>query len=85
MFFNKNSGIVKVWVGNVLNDDSPYEYKDVPKLLNLREVVKEVLIESGVEFEDWYVAIAPECWIVKIKIYLFGYNLNGWYYDRYGL
>lgn len=52
MFFNKDSGIVKVWVGNVLNDNSPYEYKDVPKLLNLREVVKEVLIETGVEFEQ---------------------------------
>lgn len=51
MFFNRDSGIVKVWIGNVLNDKSPYEYKDVPKLLNLREVVKEVLIETGVEFE----------------------------------
>lgn len=50
MTFNKNSGLVKVWVGNVLNDESPYEYKDVPKLFNLREVVKEVLIDSGVEF-----------------------------------
>ena len=52
MTFNKSSGLVKVWVANVLNDEGPYEYKDVPKLLNLREVVKEVLIESGIDFED---------------------------------
>lgn len=49
MTFNKNSGLVKVWVGNVVN--GTYEYKDVPKLLNLREAVKEVLIDLGVDFE----------------------------------
>lgn len=49
MTFNKNSGITKVWVVNVVS--GVYEYKDVPKLLNLREVVKEVLIDLGVDFE----------------------------------
>ena len=45
--FNKNSGLVKIWFGAVLNPDSKYMYKDVPDLSNLREVVGESLIDMG--------------------------------------
>lgn len=49
--FNKNSSLVKIWFGAVLNPESTYTYKDVPKLSNLREVVKEVLIEYGYDVD----------------------------------
>ncbi|WP_186439668.1 hypothetical protein [Kurthia sp. Dielmo] len=39
--FNKNSGLVKVWVGLVLA--GTYELEQVPKLSNLKEVVTEVV------------------------------------------
>lgn len=45
--FNKNSGLVKIWFGAVLNPDSTYTYKDVPNLSNLRAVVGEALTEIG--------------------------------------
>ncbi|WP_252212551.1 hypothetical protein [Clostridium sp. CMCC3677] len=47
MKFDKNSGCTKVWVTLIMN--GVYEYKAVPKLLNLQECVKEVLVEIGVE------------------------------------
>lgn len=50
--FNKNSGLVKIWFGAVMNPESSYTYKDVPKLSNLRVVVKEVLIENGYDVEQ---------------------------------
>ena len=43
MIFTKDSGLVKVWVGLVLNPNSNYEIKDVPELYNLKEVVIEVI------------------------------------------
>lgn len=43
MILTKDSGLVKVWVGLVLNPNSPYELKDVPNLFNLKEVVTEVV------------------------------------------
>ena len=47
MQFNKNSGCVKVWVTLIVG--GTYEYKDVPKLLNLQERVKLVLVDMGIE------------------------------------
>lgn len=43
--FNKNSGLVKVWVSLILN--GTYTYDQVPKLSNLQEQVKLILIEVG--------------------------------------
>lgn len=43
MILTKDSGLVKVWVGLVLNPNSPYELKHVPTLFNLKEVVTEVI------------------------------------------
>lgn len=45
--FNQNSGLVKIWFGAVLNPESPYLFKDVPKLSNLREEVEKQLIAYG--------------------------------------
>lgn len=46
MSFSKNSALVKnVWVPLVLS--GVYEYNQVPGLFNLRETVKEVLVELG--------------------------------------
>ena len=50
--FNTNSGLVKIWFNAVINPDSGYEYKDVPKLQNLREEVRNKLIEEKYEFES---------------------------------
>lgn len=47
--FNKESGCTKIWVTLILN--GTYEYKDVPRLLNLQECVKEVLVEIGIAVE----------------------------------
>lgn len=44
--FTKNSGLVKTWVGLVMN--GTYTIYDVPNLLNLKTVVAEVLQEAGV-------------------------------------
>ena len=43
MILTKDSGLVKIWAGLVLNQDSLYELKDVPGLFNLKEVVTEVV------------------------------------------
>ncbi|UJA30852.1 hypothetical protein [Clostridium sporogenes] len=48
--FDKESGCTKVWVTLIMN--GTYTYNDVPKLLNLRECVKEVLIDVGAIEED---------------------------------
>lgn len=39
--FNENSGLVKVWVGLVMN--GTYTVERVPKLSNLKEVVTQVI------------------------------------------
>lgn len=41
MIFNKNSGLVKVWVSLVLT--GVYQVEQVPNLFNLRAVVSEVV------------------------------------------
>ncbi|WP_202127887.1 hypothetical protein [Clostridium sp. C2-6-12] len=46
MKFNKESGCVKVWVTLIVG--GTYTYEQVPKLLNLKEQVKLVLVEMGV-------------------------------------
>lgn len=43
--FNKNSGLVKVWVSLILS--GTYTYEQCPKLSNLKDIVNSVLIESG--------------------------------------
>ncbi|MBY6900502.1 hypothetical protein [Clostridium botulinum] len=43
--FNKNSGLVKVWVSLIMA--STYKKEQVPKLDNLKEVVYEVLEEMA--------------------------------------
>lgn len=43
MKFTQNSGLVKVWVGLVMNPENDYTLADVPNLYNLREVVAEVV------------------------------------------
>lgn len=48
--FDKDSGLVKVWVSIILS--GVYTYDDVPNLSNLREVVKEVLLELGYIIEE---------------------------------
>ena len=50
--FNKNSGLVKIWFGAVMNPESSYTYKDVPNLSNLRTVVGEVLMENGYNIKE---------------------------------
>lgn len=50
--FNKNSGLVKIWFGAVMNPESSYTYKDVPNLSNLRAVVGEVLTENGYDITE---------------------------------
>lgn len=47
--FNKDSGLVKVWVSLILA--GVYTYADVPNLSNLREVVGQVLTEMGLSIE----------------------------------
>lgn len=41
--FNKNSGLVKIWVGLVLNPENEYTIDDVPKISNLQDVVASVI------------------------------------------
>jgi len=41
MVFDRNSGLVKVWVSLVLS--GVYTLEQVPELFNLREVVMEVI------------------------------------------
>lgn len=47
MTFDKESGIVKVWVNLVQN--GTYTREQVPKMFNLQEVVAEVLDEQAAE------------------------------------
>ncbi len=47
MTFNKESGIVKVWVNLVRN--GTYTRDQVPKMYNLREIVSDVLDEQEAE------------------------------------
>lgn len=48
--FNKNSGLVKIWFGAVLNET--YTYEQVPKLSNLREAVDEQLTDMGYDIKN---------------------------------
>lgn len=48
--FNKNSGLVKVWVSVILV--GTYTYEQVPNLSNLKTVVGEVLNEVGYSTES---------------------------------
>lgn len=48
--FNKESGCVKVWVTLILN--GTYKAEQVPKLLNLQECVKELLVDIGIIEEN---------------------------------
>ena len=50
--FNKNSGLVKIWFGAVMNPESSYNYTDVPNLSNLRSTVGEVLTENGYDINQ---------------------------------
>lgn len=43
--FNKNSGLVKIWVGLVLA--GTYTIDEVPKISNLQEVVTAVVNEQA--------------------------------------
>ena len=43
--FNKNSGLVKVWVSLILA--GTYTYEQVPNVSNLKTVVHDVLVEVG--------------------------------------
>ena len=42
--FNKNSGLVKVWVSLIIA--GTYKKEQVPKLDNLKEVVTEIMNET---------------------------------------
>lgn len=48
--FTKNSEIVKSWVSLIVA--GTYEYKDVPRLFNLRSVVQSVLDDLAKEQEQ---------------------------------
>lgn len=39
--FNENSGLVKIWIGNI--DEGNVTREQVPKLSNLQEVVYKIL------------------------------------------
>lgn len=41
--FNKDSAIVKIWVKNINDSNSNYTLEDVPKLLNLHDVVSSIV------------------------------------------
>ena len=43
--FNENSGLVKVWVRLIQQEDSSYTIDNVPEISNLRETVMAVLAE----------------------------------------
>lgn len=47
MTFNKESGLVKLWVKMV--QDGTYTRDRVPKMFNLQEVVADVLDEQAAE------------------------------------
>lgn len=39
MMFNKNSGLVKIWVRLLTQENSPYKIENIPNISNLREMV----------------------------------------------
>ena len=41
--FNKDSGLVQVWVRLLKEENSGYTIEDVPEISNLREVVASLL------------------------------------------
>ena len=41
--FNENSGLVRVWVRLLSQENSRYTLKDIPNISNLREVVLSLL------------------------------------------
>ena len=41
--FNENSGLVRVWVRLLSQENSRYTIKDIPNISNLREVVLSLL------------------------------------------
>lgn len=41
MEFNKDSGIVKLWVRLLTQESTTYMFADVPDIFNLRQVVLE--------------------------------------------
>lgn len=41
--FNEKSGLVKIWVGLVLNPENNYTIDDVPNISNLKEVVAAIV------------------------------------------
>ena len=43
--FNKNSGLVTIWVRLLTQDNNSYTIENVPNLSNLKEVVQEILSE----------------------------------------
>lgn len=47
MTFNKDSGLVKVWVKLVQN--GTYTRDQIPKMYNLQEIVAEILDEQAAE------------------------------------
>lgn len=47
MTFNKESGLVKLWVKMV--QDGTYTRDQVPKMFNLQEVVADVMDEQAAE------------------------------------
>lgn len=47
--FTKESGLVEIWVGLVLN--GTYKLEEVPSLSNLKELVAEIINEEKVNNE----------------------------------
>lgn len=43
--FNKDSGLVQVWVNLIKNN--AYTTNDIPNISNLREIVLEIINERG--------------------------------------
>jgi hypothetical protein len=44
--FNENSGLVKIWVRLIQQDESGYTIDDVPAISNLRDVVAALIQET---------------------------------------
>lgn len=44
--FNRNSGLVIIWVRLLAQENSPYTILDVPELSNLKDIVWEILEEK---------------------------------------
>ena len=41
--FNKDSGLVKIWVRLLSQENSKYTINDIPNITNLRDIVKSLL------------------------------------------